>query len=297
MTNMRKLPEFADLQPFTIEGLKRRQTNIGKIIIKGEIASTQRSSSYYMEYPSGGLTITGVIGIPHTSLLNPVVILNHGYVPPANYKSGEKTAGISEHLTNNGYITISPDFRGWGGSDFGDNFFRAGLVLDTLNLIDLIPSIETADPTRIGIWGHSMGAGTAVKSLVIDSRIKACVLYAPLSINDKDIFSRWGYVDVEMEKRNDELLTIYKKALENLDFLALTSPNQYLELVSAAVQIHTGLKDNVAPPEWADEIYKTLKLHNKEVEIFKYPDQGHYFSDSDLITMFSRSKVFFDHHV
>ncbi len=297
MKNTSKIKNFNVLQPFTIHGLRQRKINKGKIVIKEKIDSKPLSSSYYIEYPSGELTITGVLTLPNSSSLRPVIILNHGYAPPATYKSGEITYEIAKHLTNNGYITISPDFRGWGGSDSGDNFFRAGLVLDTLNLIDLIPSLETADQTRIGIWGHSMGAGTAVKSIVVDSRIKACVLYAPLSINDFDILSRWGKVDVEMEKDKSEILSIYKKALEDLDFLSITSPKQYLNYVSAAVQIHTGDKDDVAPPEWADETFETLKSLGKKVEIFKYPSQGHFFSGDDFTTMITKSKIFFDDNV
>jgi len=100
-----------------------------------------------------------------------------------------------------------------------------------------------------------------------------------------------------MEKNNSEILALYKKALENLDFLALTSPKQYLNRVSAAVQIHTGQKDDVAPPEWADEILENLKLLSKKVAIFKYPAQSHYFSGEDLIGMFTKSKNFFDNNV
>lgn len=292
---MSKLSQFDVLRPYTIEGLRKREHRNGVIHIKDDLMTSSRFRSYFIDYPSGELKITGILNVPIEGLLHPVIILNHGYVPPKRYKSGAKTTEIAEHLANGGYLTISPDFRGWGDSDSGDNFFRSGLVLDVLNLIDALPSLPMANPKRVGVWGHSMGAGTTLKAITTDDRIKASVLCAPLPFHDAEILSRWNDVDIEMERnKTDSIFEIYRKALEDLDFLSLTSPSQYMHYITGAVQIHTGTGDNIASPKWADEIYQALTALGKTTEIYRYHGQGHYLKGGDLDLMFRRCKAFFD---
>ena len=74
-----------------------------------------------------------------------MVILNHGYIRPTRYWSRADTWRAADHLAQHGYLTIAPDFQGWGGSDSGDNFFRGGLVIDVLNLVSSLPSLPQAD--------------------------------------------------------------------------------------------------------------------------------------------------------
>ena len=122
----------------------------------------------------------------------PVVILLHGYYDREGFWSGLGTASAATYLARRGFLTIAPDFRTWGGSDTGLNLFASGLTTDTLNLISSVGSVPQADARRIYLWGHSMGGGVATKTLVVDSRINAAVLYAPNSANDADLFERWG---------------------------------------------------------------------------------------------------------
>jgi cephalosporin-C deacetylase-like acetyl esterase len=128
---------------------------------------TEVFTRYYIDYPSDDLTITGIMQVPRGEGPFPVVILNHGYIPPANYWSGADTWRAAEYLSSAGFLTLSSDFRGWGQSDEGPNYFRAGLVIDALNLVNSVASIPEADPTRIGMWGHSMGGGAATKLLAV----------------------------------------------------------------------------------------------------------------------------------
>ena len=295
---MSELARFEALRPYTIEGLRKRVRRKGAIHIKGELVTSYRFRKYLIDYPSGELKITGILNVPVEGLSQPVVILNHGYVPTERYKSGDKTNEIGAYLAANGYLTISPDFRGWGESDSGDDFFRSGLVSDVLNLIDALPSLPTADPRRIGLWGHSMGAVTALKVITVDDRIKASVLCAPLPLHDAEIPARWNNVNIEtVRDKADSIRELYREALEDSDFLERTSPSKYLPHIAGPVQIHTGAKDNVARPRWAEEVLQALKALGKTVEMYTYHDQGHYLRGDDLALMFKRCKVFFDHYL
>jgi dipeptidyl aminopeptidase/acylaminoacyl peptidase len=263
------------LAGYTIKGLRERAYPGGPIEITHTVTETDSFTKYLIRYPSDDLTITGMMNVPEGEGPFPVVILNHGYIPPSRYWSGADTWRAADHLAASGYLTISPDFRGWGGSDSGDNFFRTGLVIDVLNLISSLPSLPQADPDRVGMWGHSMGGGVTSKAITIDDRIKAAVLYAPVSADDTDVLRRWGRGG--RGGGDDSLARAYREASRDRDFVRMTSPIHYFDFVATAVQIHQGTADTTTPPRWAEAIWGALQSAGKDVEYFSYPGQGHAF--------------------
>src|SRR5262245_30790064 len=178
--------------PFTIDGLRHHEYQSGKIHIRSTLAETDKYTSYLIDYPSDGLTITGVMQIPKGDGPFPVIIMNHGFFARSVFRSGDGTDRSSAFLSEHGYITVASDYRTWGNSDLAESFFYSGLVVDVINLLNAIPSIPQADPDRIGMWGHSMGGGVTMKVLTIDSRVKAAVLYSTVSADTLDIINRWG---------------------------------------------------------------------------------------------------------
>ena len=147
---------------------------------------TDAFTRYYITYPSDDLLISGMMAVPKGQGPFPVIILNHGYIAPSQYWIGADTYDASTYLASRGFLTISPDFRGWGRSDTGENVFRSGLAIDVMNLISSLPSLPQADPDRVGIWGHSMGGGAVSWTMAVDPRVKASLLYAPVSADASD---------------------------------------------------------------------------------------------------------------
>jgi dipeptidyl aminopeptidase/acylaminoacyl peptidase len=268
----------------------------GTIAVKWTYTTTSAYTRYYITYPSDDLTISGVMCVPHGEGPFPVLILNHGYIAPSEYWSGADTWYASAYLAQQGYLTISPDFRGWGESGDGENYFRTGLVVDALNLISSLSSLSKADPTRVGMWGHSMGGGVTTKAIVLDQRIAAAVLYGPVSANDHIYFNRWP------PSRNptiptDSIDIAYWRALRDRRFLQRTSPINYFSEVTAAVQIHVGQVDNVTPPRWAKAIRDALLERGKQVDYYQYPGQGHAFHGDSWTLFMERITEFFDQHL
>lgn len=280
---------------YTIEGLRQRAYPGGAIEVLNVMTATASYTRYYIAYPSDDLTITGLMHVPHGDGPFPVVILNHGYIPPSRYVTGSDTWRAADYLANNGYLTLSPDFRGWGGSDEGDNFFRTGLVIDVLNLISSLPSLPQADPNRVGMWGHSMGGGVTTKAIAIDPRIKAAVLYGPVSADDTEVLARWGGGRGAFDQEGDSLIDrSYRLAARDPDFLQLTSPIHYFDTVTAHVQIHQGAADTTTPPRWAEAIRDGLQAAGRNVEYFSYPGQGHAFEGDSWWLFLQRIVEFFD---
>ena len=132
--------------PHTIEGLRRHEYQSGEIRIRETLGETEFYISYLIEYPSDGLTITGVMQIPRGEGPFPVIVMNHGFFSRRVFNSGDGTDRASAFLNQYGYITLASDYRTWGNSETGASFFYSGLVTDVINLIRAIPSIPEADP-------------------------------------------------------------------------------------------------------------------------------------------------------
>lgn len=305
------------LFPYTIVGLQSRDYAGGTINIRSTETSNSRFTRYYVDYASDDLTITAMMNIPVGEGTFPVVVMLHGYYDRSSYWSGLGTWQSAEYLANSGYITIAPDFRSWGESDTGINFFATGLVIDTLNLISSLPSLPQADLTRVGIWGHSMGGGVATKTLLIDPRIRAGVLYAPNSADDANLIVRWGLACLpeQSQTRGDHcnpaeviphtlpqnVIDTYLNVVNDSVVLQQIAPIYHLADVTAPIQIHIGTDDGAllaqTPPEWSENLYLALLSAGKDVDYYTYTGQGHFLSGQSWVLMMQRTVDFFDTHL
>lgn len=304
--------------PYTIAGLRQHDFQSGSVHIRTILDENDKYTSYLIDYPSDGLTITGVMQIPAGDGPFPVILMNHGFFSRGAYNSGDGTDRASAFLAQHGYITLASDYRSWGGSDIGNSFFYSGLTIDVINLINAIPSIAQADPARVGMWGHSMGGGVTIKVLTIDQRIKAAVLYSPVSADFVDVIERWGpgcfgdiaqgelivgcnSSDVIPDDLPREMQEAYRFAASDANTLREISPYYHLNFVSAPIQIHYGTEDGKylsgTPPQWSVKLTQGLRDAGKQAELYQYEGEGHSFIGQPWFDFMGRTLRFFDEHV
>ena len=320
------------IYPYTIEGLREHEFQSGDIHIRETLYENEKYTSYLVDYPSDGLTITGVMQIPKGEGPFPVAVMNHGFYPRSIYRSGDGTDRASAFLAEHGYITLASDYRSWGASDLGYSFFYSGLVIDVINLINAIPTIPEADAERVVIWGHSMGGGVTIKVLTIIGgfdaasatnvsgysttvKVKAAVLYSTVSADDLDIINRWGIgcfgdvikgetvygcnsSDVIPLGLPKDLQSAYRTTASNADALKKVAAYYHLDYVSVPVQIHYGTEDGRSlsgtPPEWSLKLTQGLRDVGKNVELYQYDDEGHSFIGEPWFVFMRRVLRFFD---
>jgi uncharacterized protein len=304
--------------PYTIDGLRQHKYQGGMIHIRSQLEESELLTTYLIDYPSDGLTITGIMQIPKGDGPFPVIVLNHGFFSRSQFRSGDGTDRAAAFLAKHGYITLAPDYRSWGGSDTDNSFFYSGLAIDVINLLNAIPSIPQADPERIGMWGHSMGGGVTMDVLVVDPRVKAAVLYSPVSADQEDVINRWGMgcfgdiargetvigcnsSDIIPETLPLNLQSAYRFAASDAATLKRVSPINYLNFIDIPVQIHYGTEDgktlNGTPPQWSVKLTQALREQGKNVELLRYDGQGHSFIGQPWFTFMERTLRFFDQNV
>ncbi len=307
------------IYPYTIDGLRNHEYKSGNVHVRAKLEETDLYTRYLIDYPSDGLTITGIMQIPKNGKPPfPVIVMNHGFFPRASYVSGDGTYRAAEYLNKYGYLTLASDYRSWGGSDVGPSLFYSGLVIDAINLLNAIPSIPEADANRIGMWGHSMGGGVTMRVLTIDSRVKAAVLYSTVSADDADILARWGLgcigdiaageqqlgcnsSDVVPLNLPANLRQAYADASTNADLLHQISSFYHLDLVTAPVEINYGTADGKTlagtPPDWSKKLYQGLLDAKKDAKLFAYEGEFHSFNGDAWLAFMDRSVKFFDKYV
>jgi dipeptidyl aminopeptidase/acylaminoacyl peptidase len=307
------------IYPYTIEGLRKHKFQSGEITVGEKSLETADFTRYPIQYPSDGLTITGVLQVPKTGKSPyPVIVMNHGFFSRTIYKSGDGTDRAAEFLNRRGYLTVSSDYRSWGNAQTGESLYYSGLAIDVVNLMNALSSYPQADLDRIGMWGHSMGGGVTLKVLTIDPRIKAAVLYSPVSADFGDIIERWGpgcigdvmegeaafgcnSSDILPLSLPGDLIAGYSKSVADPEMLKAVSPLYYFNYVDAPVQINYGTEDGKVlsgtPPEWSKKMYKGFIDAGKDAQLFGYGGEKHSFREDQWFAFMERTAQFFDKNV
>lgn len=282
-------PYFA----WTIESLRARTYGGGQIEFLEVMHQTASFTRYSIRYPSDGLNIYGFANIPNQAGSYPVVIALHGYIDPAIYNTLDYTTRYADALASAGYIVLHPNLRGYAPSDSGENLFRVGMAIDVLNLIALIQSqsgrpdpLGSARPDRIGLWGHSMGGGISTRVLTVSDDVRAAVLYAAMSGDERKNFEaiyQWSGQTRGLEELNVPV-----------EALARISPMYFLGDIRAAVSLHHGLADALVPVDWSVTTCEQLTTLGRNVECIYYEGMPHTFIGDGDAEFIQNTVRFFD---
>src|SRR3989338_8477195 len=166
----------------SIETLRKGIYLGSDITIEETLPQGSNYERYVVSYFSEGNKIYALLTVPmgekHATGW-PVIIFNHGYIPPAEYRTTEKYIAYTDAFSRNGYIVFKSDYRGHDSSEgqavggYGSNAY----TIDVLNAVASIKKYKDANPKEIGMWGHSMGGFITLRSMVVNKDIKAGVIW------------------------------------------------------------------------------------------------------------------------
>ncbi len=276
------------LLKYTFVNLHNRSPQPSEIIFDREISDTNGLAVWVFHFTSLGKKISGEANLPakvstQNALAKPTVIMAHGYVEPKDYHVGMGTERVAAELAKSGFVTLAPDFAGYGESDkaspdaFEDRFQTYTTMLDLISSVEqdcklkIDADLIGAGDCKLALWGHSNGGQIALSTLEISGQNLPTVLWNPVS--KPFPYSILYYTDTFDDKGKN-----LRKALadfeSNYDVENYSTPNFY-SWITGPVFIAQGGADESVPPKWSEELLADLKAATKEARLKMYPGADH----------------------
>ncbi len=272
---LESLPSTLSIEYFSGMRLSGTGLVLGKVL-RRETAYVQ----HQIRYLSNGLAISGILNIPEGEGPFPLLIFNHGHIPPSIYTVGRGLRREQDYLARQGFAVLHTDYRGHGESDESpmvDNKTYDGnleYAMDSINAILAVrgADIPRIDASRVGMLGHSMGGGVTLAVLTAHpGLVDAAVLYAPVHADVWENFARW-----RREREKDDLTVELNGTREsNPGFWRALSPQAYFDRITAPVLLFHGDRDKDVPKEWSDDLSRRLRDLGKDITYVEYAGEGH----------------------
>jgi len=334
----KKIDEVVEkpLEKYTFESLKKHQFAKSKIAIVKKLKDEEDFASYLFYFnidPKYGtivkdgkkvpLRVSGMMNVPKDQeTKHPVILMFRGFVDQSIFTTGEGTRRSAGELASNGFITLAPDFLGYGESDnpsinpIEERFQTYITALSLFSSLESLPSalqtysddkgveqkgvqppdagvvpLQSIQPnlSKIGVWGHSNGGHIALAAIAISGNTYPTVLWNPVS---KPFPYSILYFTDEYDDQGKALRVVVANFERDYDIF-LYSPERYYKWLKAPIQLHQSLSDEAVPPVWSDQLEATLKEKKIEVEYFKYPGENHNFNLGSWSTAISRTINFY----
>lgn len=275
------------LDKYTIDNLRASDIPVGKITIDNVISENEGSISYKFTFDFSPMLsekqqtkTSGQIDVPNSLSTGenkyPLILMIRGYVDQESYKTGDGTRNAAKYFADNGFITVAPDFLGYGESDTeAGNIFEARFQTYT-TVLELVKTIEENitlpwDHKNIFIWAHSNGGQIALTTLEVNGRVYPTVLWAPVS--KPFPYSVLYYTDESEDK--GKLIRSELAKFEALYNVELYSFENYLSYINAPLQIEQGTADEAVPLAWSKDLVAKLKDLEKDVTFYTYTGADH----------------------
>jgi dipeptidyl aminopeptidase/acylaminoacyl peptidase len=274
----------------TIAAMRAKSYPGSDLSIEQTLPPGPNYNRYIASYQSDDLKLFGLLTVPTGDKPAggwPVILLNHGYIPPGEYSTVQSYASIVAKLASSGFIIFKPDYRGNGNSPGSPNqpYVSPDYVTDSLNALASIRRYKDADPNRVGIWGHSMGGNITLHELVISHDMKAAVLMAGAVGSYSDLIDWWrarvasGVLttpnDIETNRLVNEIVEAHGTPQSNPGFWNPIDPTQFISDIGAPVLIQVGSADTVVPPSFSEHLAAQLQSAGRSVQYHVYPDANH----------------------
>jgi len=294
-----------------IETLRQGSYPGSDIVLEKELERGANYRRYYAYYLSEGLKIYGLLTIPDGEMPAggwPAIVFNHGYIPPASYRTTERYVAYVDALARSGLVVFKIDMRGHGDSE-GEavgSYFDPGYTVDAIAALKSLQTLGFVDPDGIGMWGHSMAGNLVLRAMLIEPAIKAGVIWAG-AVYSYDDFSRYSIEDPSYDATaaavsasrqiGQQIREAYGPPNATIPYWKAVSLTEHIDLLQAPVQLHHALNDNVVNIGYSDDLAVTLNVAGKDYEYYRYDSGGHNISSPAFNEAMRRTIKFFQENL
>lgn len=267
-------------------------------------------TSYLTSYTSDGLKINGLLTKPKGEQPQggwPAIVFVHGYIPPNTYQTTEKYVDYVDFLARNGYVVFKIDLRGHGDSEGvpGGGYYSSDYVIDTLNAYAALQSSGFINPSKIGLWGHSMAGNVLLRSLATKPEIPVVVIWggAGFTYTDltqyriTDLSYRPVPTDSERQRKRQQLRAAYGDPDPNHWFWKLVIPINYLSDFKGAIQLDHAVDDGTVNVEYSRNLNKILDQTNIPHEFNEFPNGDHNITNPSFTPAMQKTVEFFNKYL
>ena len=230
-----------------------------------------------------------------TSKKHPAIVWIHGSGSDQNFLGWHPGSyrmyySVSQYLVQQGYIVLTPDYR--GSSGYSRNWatgVHMGLgVNDTADVAagaDYLKTLPYVDPDRIGVWGLSYGGFLTLQALNTDPTLWRCGI---------DVAGVVDWATYGAGYTTPRLGT----PVENPEIYRVSAPINFMQKLARPLMVLHGTNDRNVQFRDSLRVIDTLLKLDKPFEMGVYPGEIHFFRRAHILRdAWRRAEAFFDAHL
>jgi len=290
-TDLGNLQKERPLQKYSFASLSKREYSGDEIKLEKILKEEKTYTSWLFSFQSDGKRVTGMLNLPKYSRSTPalpagrrgtlatrdtfpVIVMLRGYADDEIYFTGLGTRKAAGVFAENSFITLAPDFLGFGSSNSPPEDIleaRFERPVTVLNLLASVKTLPSADPERIFLWAHSNGGQIALSVLEISGKDYLTTLWAPVTRGfPESVLDYIGEMDDKGKKVTDRIFE-FEKYYDPKEF----SIDNYFAQIQAPLLVQQGGGDLLVKQAWTDEFVGKMKSLGKDITYFVYPSADH----------------------
>ncbi|MBN1666655.1 MAG: alpha/beta fold hydrolase [Anaerolineales bacterium] len=282
-------------QELTIAYLRALEITGSTITFEEKLADRSNYHQHLVSYLSEGNQIYGLLTIPFGEPPQggfKAVVFNHGYIPPAAYRTTERYTAYVDYLARSGFVVFKIDLRGHGNSqgEPSGSYFSPGYTIDAIAALKSLQTLDYVDPQGIGLWGHSMAGNLVLRAMLIEPDIKAGVIWAGAVYSYDDLMT-YGIDDntyqppptatpgtaqtPEPPSGRQLIFETYGRPDTQVEYWQAVALTENIEYLNRPLQLHHASDDTVVNIAYSYGLAEVLQQNGKLYEFYEYEGGGH----------------------
>lgn len=263
------------LKKYALQNLSQIAPAPSLITLTDTLQKTPDYTAYLFQMDIRNKTMSGQVTIPTDTTFapnHPIIVMLRGYVAPEDYSTGTGTKNAAAAFAKAGYITVAPDFFGYGQSDpepsdsWLARFEKPVLVADLLASLQtsgiVLSKQQTLTSSKLGIWAHSNGGQIALSTLIGYGFSYPTTLWAPVTAPFPYSVLFFSDELADEGKSQRKWISMFEEDYNSFDF----SLTQHLDTLKGPLQLHHGETDDAALIAWSDEFMVKISSENEKRE-------------------------------